>query len=192
MPRSFGADGAEGGLSVAHTESWQSVDGNPFQRIRWTYDDDVDGSNCLGLHLVEADVALQASAVLGYDEAINKYSEALDPSLKACSILGMNETDELILLQGLASFRLIQAQVLSGDEEAGSETLALLKAGQPDGAYTEVAEQWLAEYQASGDAAAACQAVFPLFEKNTDLWQITDHFGYNHPALAAQQVCYSP
>ena len=64
----------EGGLTVAHEEVWQSVDGEPYQRIRWVYDRTAEGSDCMGLRLVEADVALQASDVLGYDPAIELYT----------------------------------------------------------------------------------------------------------------------
>jgi hypothetical protein len=34
--------------------------------------------------------------------------------------------------------------------------------------------------------------VQPIFDKNEKLWQITDHFGYNHPPMAAEQICYIP
>lgn len=183
---------AEGGLAVPHTEIWQSIKGQPFARIRWTYDRSVDGANCLGLRLVEADVALQAAPVLGYDAAIDLYTKAIDPSLEACSIFGMAAAEELPLLQGLASFRLIQAHALAGDFVAAGETLTSLSQGQPESGYTKAAQQWLDEYEAKGDAAAACTAVQPIFDEDADLWQITDHFGYNHPALAAEQVCYTP
>ena len=46
---------------------------------------------------------------------------------------------------------------------------------------------------------ALTRASRPFFERpprgfadNALLWQITDHFGYNHPALAAEQICYAP
>ena len=186
------SDTEEGGLAVPHTEIWQSIDGQPFQRIRWTYDRTVDGTNCLGLRLVEADVALQAAPVLGYEAAIDLYTKAIDPSLQACSIFGMAANEELPLLQGLASFRLIQAQALAGDFVAAGEVLTSLSQGQPESGYTKAAQQWLDEYEANADAVAACAAVQPIFDEETDLWQITDHFGYNHPALAAEQICYKP
>lgn len=183
---------AEGGLAVPHTEIWQSVKGQPFRRIRWTYDRTVEGANCLGLRLVEADVALQAAGLLGYEPAVDLYTKAIDPSLQACSIFGMAAAEELPLLQGLASFRLIQAHSLAGDFVAAGEILTSFSQGQPDSGYAKAAQQWLDEYEANGDAAAACAAIQPIFDENTDLWQITDHFGYNHPALAAEQVCYTP
>lgn len=182
----------EGGLSVPHTELWQSVEGAPFQRISWTYDRTVEGNDCLGLRLVEADVALQASAVLGYDEAIAAYEGAFEPELKACSIFGIDGTDELVFLQGLASFRLVQTQVLEQNMEAARLSLEALLLGQPDSAYTKAATEWLAEWEVSFDAQAACDVVQPIFDENEQMWKITDHFGYNHPALAADQVCFVP
>jgi LysM repeat protein len=183
---------AEGGLAVPHTEIWQSVQGGAFQRISWTYDRTVEGNDCLGLRLVEADVALQASPVLGYQAAVELYGQSIDPALAACSIHGMPAEDELILLQGLAAFRLVQAQALAGNLEDARADLAGLTLGQPDSHYTQAATQWLETFEQGQDAAAACQAVLPIFNDNPTLWQITDQFGYNHPALAAEQICYIP
>ncbi|MEZ4660955.1 MAG: LysM peptidoglycan-binding domain-containing protein [Caldilineaceae bacterium] len=182
----------DGGLNVAHEEVWESIDGGAYQRIRWTYDREADGSNCMGLRLVEADVALQAAATIGYDEAVEKYTATIDPSLEACSIFGATPEEEIIALQGLASFRLIQAQALSGDMDAATNTLAALTQGQPDGQYTVAAQQWLDAYNDSGDANAACAGIQSIFDEHPELWQITDQFGYNHPALAAEQICFIP
>ncbi|MEM7134654.1 MAG: LysM peptidoglycan-binding domain-containing protein [Chloroflexota bacterium] len=180
----------EGGLNVPHEEIWQSIDGGPYQRISWVYDRSVDGSNCLGLRLVEADMALQTAPSLGYGEAIDHYTKAIDPTLEACSIHGLSAADELILLQGLASFRLIQSQALSGDLGSANSTMDALSLGQPDSLYTTITSEWLETYNSSGDAQAACDSVRPLIEDNPEIWQITDHYGYNHPALAAQQICF--
>jgi hypothetical protein len=98
----------------------------------------------------------------------------------------------LPLLQGLATFRLIQAHALDGDFVAAGTVLTSLSQGQPDSDYTTAAQQWLDAYEANGDAAAACAAIQSIFNENEDLWQITDHYGYNHPALAAEQICYVP
>lgn len=183
---------AEGGLAVPHTESWQSIDGGPYRRIEWTYDSDAEGADCSGLRMVEADIALQASDVLGYQPAIDGYSQVLSEPIKACSIFGMNEDDEATLLTGLASFRLMQAQALNGDLEGAQATLDALAEKQPDADFTSAATQWLEAYQADQDPAAACEAVQDIFDKNDDLWLVTDQYGYNHPALAAQQICFVP
>ena len=182
----------EGGLEVPHTEVWQSLGGQPFRRLSWTYDRATSGSDCTGLRLVEADMALQAADVLGYGPAADLYQQALDPALRACSIFGVPAAEELKLLQGLATFRLIQTQALSGTVEAAQATLAALAQGQPDGSFTEAATQWLDSYAGNKDAAAACKAIQPIFDRETLAWQITDHFGYNHPALAPEQICFVP
>jgi len=182
----------EGGLSIPHTEIWQSVEGAPFQRIRWTYDREVEGNDCMGLRLIEADVALHAAPVLGYEPAVELYTAGLDPQLRACSIFGLAAEEELVLLQGLASFRLIQAQALGGDLAEAQTALAALVKGQPDSQYSAAAQAWLDAYAPAGDASAACEAAQPIFDKNEELWKITDHFGYNHPALAKEQICYQP
>ncbi len=186
------SDTPEGGLPVAHTEVWQAVDGLPFQRLGWQYDRAADGSNCLGLRLIEADAYLQASAALGYERAILAYQEALNPELEACSTFGLDGMQEMILLQGLASFRLVQSLALAGRTAEAEATLAALAGGQPDSDYTKAATQWLASFTSSGNAERACKAVAPIFEANSMLWQVTDHFGYNHPSLAAEQLCYVP
>jgi LysM repeat protein len=183
---------AEGGLAVPHTEIWQSIEGANFQRIRWLYDRTVEGSDCLGLRMVEADMALQAAPVLGYELAIELYNATFDPELTACSIFGLTPEEELKLLQGLATFRLIQAEALNGDLEAARSNLTALTRGQPEGEFTRAATEWLAAYSANGNARAACQTILKIFVDNTLLWQITDHYGYNHPALAAEQLCYAP
>ncbi|HHW89174.1 MAG TPA: LysM peptidoglycan-binding domain-containing protein [Chloroflexi bacterium] len=183
---------ADGGLEIEHTEAWQSVDGRPFRRLSWTYDPENANSTCVGLRLIEADAALHAADLIGYARAIELYRSALNPALKACSIYGVPAPEELKLLQGLATYRLIQAQALAGDREAANADLAALQQGQPNSAFANAAAQWLESYTTRQDAGAACRAVQPIFDKETLTWQITDHFGYNHPALAPEQVCFVP
>ncbi|MCB0187403.1 MAG: hypothetical protein KDE31_24210, partial [Caldilineaceae bacterium] len=88
--------------------------------------------------------------------------------------------------------RLIQAQALSGDIAAAKTTLQSLQQGQPDSDFSAVAETWLTSYENDGDAAAACEALLETFEENEELWQITDNYGYNHPALGPEQICFVP
>jgi LysM repeat protein len=190
---SGGISGADdGGLEIERTEVWQSVDGRPFRRLSWTYDPENANSACVGLRLVEADVALHAADLIGYTPAIELYRSALDPALKACSIYGVPAPEELKLLQGLATYRLIQAQALAGDRDAAAADLAALQQGQPDSAFAAAAAQWLENYTGRESEISACRAVQPIFDKETLTWQITDHFGYNHPALAPEQVCFVP
>ncbi len=182
----------EGGLAVPHREEWQSMDGSPFRQLSWVYDREAEGNDCLGLRLVEADVLLQASPVIGLAPALAAYQDAHSPDLNACSIFGIDGVEEIVTLQGLASFRLTQVQALMGDDKAARESSDALAQGQPDSAYAKATSEWLANYESKADAAAACAAVQSIFDDNEQTWQITDHFGYNHPALAAEQVCYVP
>jgi LysM repeat protein len=182
-----------GGLEVAHEEIWQSVDSRQFRRISWLYDREAEDGDCLGLRLVEADIALQAADILGYEPAIEIYSEALaGEELRACSLLDMEEEIELSLLRGLATFRLVQAQALNGDADAAASTLSILEKAQPDSKYAAVAALWLESYSESADAAAACEGLQATFLASSELWQITDHYGFDHPALAAEQICFVP
>jgi hypothetical protein len=183
---------SDGGLEVPHREEWQAVDGRNFRRLNWSYDRNVRGADCMGLRLIEADAALQAADILGYAPAEALYQGALDPSSQACSIYGIPGDQELLQLRGLGFFRLVQTQALSGTLDAAGQTLAAMTAEQPETTYTAAATQWLAEYGRSGSGQTACAAVQPFFDRDTVTWQITDHFGYNHPALAAEQVCFVP
>ena len=189
-----GANGTpQGGLNITRTEVWQSVDGTPYSRISWTYDRENELSNCLGLRLVEADVAMQAAPLIGYEPGIQLYQQALaDDSLKACSVVGTAEEDELSLLRGLAAFRLAQALSLNGEAATAGAILADFASKDPKSAYLDVAQRWLDSYTADNDPAAACDAIADTLTKSKQLWQITDNFGNNHPALASGQICYAP
>ena len=182
-----------GGLAVPHTEIWHSLDGAPFRRFSWMYERESAGNDCFGLRLVEADIALQTADVVGYDPAIRLYTLALASSaLQPCSLHGMDPTEEMALLQGLASFRLLQALTLNNNGAQAESILELLVQEQAQSKFTEAASKWLASYTTSSDPAAACAIVTPIFEDNPTLWQITTQFGYDHPSLAAQQICYVP
>ncbi len=183
----------EGGLSVPHTEIWYSIEGASFRRFSWMYDREREGNNCLGLRLIEADVALQTADVFGYAAAIELYTAALEASgLQPCSIYGTDPAEEMALLRGLASFRLVQILTLSHNRPTAESMLATLSHSQPQSKFTEAARIWLETYSANGDPAAACAAVRPIFISNSSLWQITGEFGYDHPALTVRQVCYVP
>ena len=183
---------AEGGLDVPHAEAWQSIDGGKFQRLAWTYDRDAAKNDCLGLRLVEADMTLQAANLVGYAPAATLYQAALDPALRACSIYGVPAAEELRQLRGLAFFRLMQTQAFSGTVDAAAATVAALAEEQPDAPYTQAATQWLEAFQTTGDPAAACARIQPIFDNETTTWQMTDHFGINHPALGPEQICFVP
>lgn len=196
----------DGGLETPHWEEWQSINGEPFQRVYWEYDRSVAGSECLGLRLVEADVALQAAQAIGYELALELYANALADlaadELEACSLMGMDAETELDLLEGLATFRLIQAYALDGSIDEAAALVADFEAEGADTDYVTAARTWWDGFSAeldaedtvdvAGAAQAACGEVLPLFDANPELWQVTDQYGYNHPVLAAEQICFVP
>ncbi len=95
------------------------------------------------------------------------------------------------MLQGLAHFRLMQVQHYAEDDVAAQATLDDLAAAQPDSLYAQAARRQDA-IVGGATPADACAAVEPIFTDNPDLWQITDHFGYSHPALATEQIAFVP
>ena len=195
---SGGASGTdEDGLTVAHTEIWYSVDGSALRRITWSYDRTNEASNCLGLRLVEANVALEAAGPgghpSGYATAIEMYRDVLEsPELRPCSTQGTDPVEEMTLLRGLASFRLVQALTLSGDRSTAEEELETITESESQSRYTEAARTWLDAYYSVPDPVAACAAVMSIFLDSPDLWQITEEFGADHPALSVRQVCFVP
>ena len=85
----------EKGLVIPHTEIWYSMDGSPLRRHTWSYDRANDASNCLGLRLIEANIALQSAGPRGetpptsYATAIELYRDALEsPDLQPCQRSG--------------------------------------------------------------------------------------------------------
>lgn len=181
-----------GGIETPHTEIWRTLDGQTFRRLAWTYDRTAAGNDCLGLRLVEANVALQASAVVGYGPAAALYRAALDDDLRPCSIYGIPGSEELRILRGQAAFRLMQTEALSGSVAAAQTVLAELAAADAENPFAAAGAEWLAAYQADGDAAAACAAVQTIFDRDTITWQLTDHFGTDHPPLAPEEMCFVP
>lgn len=195
---SGGVSGREGkGLDIPHTEIWYSKDGLPMRRFTWSYDRANDASNCLGLRLIEANIALQAAGPEGnrasYVTAIELYRAVLEsPDLRPCSVQGSDPEEELALLRGLANFRLVQVLTLNNQRSEAESLLEELEEGQPESRYVEAAHAWLAAYTSVPNEVAACAAVMSIFLDSPELWQITEEFGRDHPALNMRQVCYAP
>ena len=187
----------EDGLSVAHTEIWYSVENSALRRVTWSYDRSHEASNCLGLRLIEANVALEAAGPGGrpsdYATAIEMYRDVLEsPELQPCSTQGTDPVEEMNLLRGLAGFRLVQALTLSGDRPTAEAEMETLTESESQSRFTEAARAWLDAYYSVPDPVAACAAVMSIFLDSPDLWQITEEFGADHPALSVRQVCYVP
>ncbi|MCY4118305.1 MAG: LysM peptidoglycan-binding domain-containing protein [Caldilineaceae bacterium] len=187
----------EDGLAVSRTEIWYSIDGSPLRRYTWSYDRTDEASNCLGLRLIEANVALQAAGQRGnpsgYATAIEMYREILElPSLKPCSTQGTDPEEEMELLRGLANFRLVQALTLNDERPEAEALLESLAEEQPENRYGRAARSWLTAYYSVPNPVAACAAVMSVFLDSPELWQITEEFGDDHPGLNFRQVCHVP
>ena len=187
----------EKGLDIPHTEIWYSMDGSPLRRHTWSYDRANDASNCLGLRLIEANVALQAAGPEGnrasYAAAIDMYKDTLEsPNLQPCSVQGTDPEEETALLRGLANFRLVQVLTLNNQRSEAESLLETLEEDQPENRYTEAAGAWLAAYTSVPNPVAACASVMSIFLDSPELWQITEEFGRDHPSLSMRQVCYAP
>ena len=187
----------EKGLVVPHTEIWYSMDGSPLRRHTWSYDRANEASNCLGLRLIEANIALQSAGPEGnrasYATAIELYKDALEtPNLQPCSVQGTHPEEEMALLRGLANFRLVQVLTLNNQRSEAESLLETLEEEHPEDRYTEAAGAWLAAYTSVPNPVAACAAVMSIFLDSPELWQITEEFGRDHPSLNMRQICYTP
>ncbi len=187
----------EKGLEIPHTEIWYSMEGAPLRRYTWSYDRANDASNCLGLRLIEANVALQAAGPEGnrasYAAAIEMYKDALEtPNLQPCSVQGTDPEEEMALLRGMANFRLVQVLTLNNQKSEAESLLETLEEEQPENRFTEAAGAWLSAYTSVPNPVAACAAVMSIFLDSPELWQITEEFGRDHPSLNMRQVCYAP
>ncbi len=187
----------EKGLVIPHTEIWYSLDGSPLRRRTWSYDRANEASNCLGLRLIEANIALQSAGPEGnrasYATAIELYKDALEtPNLQPCSVQGTDPEEETALLRGLANFRLVQVLTLNNQRSEAESLLETLEEEHPDSRYTKAAGAWLAAYTSVPNPVAACAAVMSIFLDSPELWQITEEFGRDHPSLNMRQVCYTP
>lgn len=183
----------DGERQIDREELWESVNGAPFRRLWIQYDPANAASRCLGLALVEADVALDAAVAYGYGPALQAYRDILDdPTLTACSITGTPAAVELRLLRGLAFFRLIQGHALDGDMRSAMLVVEELNREMPDNPYTAIARAWREAYAAAAHPVLACQAALPLIQAEPSTWQVTDVFGVDHPSETENTLCFVP
>ena len=67
-----------------------------------------------------------------------------------------------------------------------------MKSSRVSDEYKQVAESWLSSYHANSDAAAACAGIQSVLATNASMWQVTDHFGFNHPLTPLEEICFVP
>ena len=192
----------EGGISgliaderqVDRVELWESIHGEPFQRVWFEYNPANPASRCMGLALVEADVVLEGASAYGYGPALQLYRDVLDDStLQACSITGTPPETELQLLRGLAYFRLVQVHALTGDMRAALLVLEEMTPALSDSnPFMAIAQDWRTAYAAAAHPVTACQTVLPLIQADPSTWQVTDIFGMDHPSEMESTLCFVP
>ncbi len=191
----------EGGISglvadeqqVNRMELWESIQGEPFQRVWFEYDPENPASRCMGLVLIEADIVLEGASAYGYGPALQLYQDVLhDPTLRACSITGTPPETELSLLRGLSYFRLVQIHALTGDMRAALMTLDDMESELSDNPFLAIARDWRAAYAAVAHPVTACQTVLPLIQAEPATWQVTDIFGMDHPSEMESTLCFVP
>lgn len=191
----------EGGISgliaegpqVSRVELWESIDGQPYQRVWLEYDPANPASRCLGLNLVEAQTLMEAAPVFGYGAALQHYQGVLDnPTLTACGIGAITAEQELALLRGLTYFRQVQAHALAGDMRSAIQASERLGQELADSPFVAIAQQWREAYASNADPVYACQVVLPLIQAEPATWQITDIFGMDHPAQSDTTLCFVP
>ncbi len=181
------------GPQVSRIELWESIDGQPYQRVWLQYDPANPDSRCLGLNLVEAQTLLEAAALFGYGAAIEQYQNILDdPTLTACGIGDVTADQERALLRGLTYFRLAQAHALGGDMRAAIQVGERLRQELAESPFVTITDDWRNAYATNADPVVACQVVLPLIQAEPATWQITDIFGMDHPAQSASTLCFVP
>lgn len=179
---------------VSHVELWESIDGQPYQRVWFEYDPTNPASRCLGLTLVEADVVLGNAVSYGYGPALQMYRDILDnPTLTACGVTDIPGEVEMALLRGLAFFRLVQTHALAGDMRAAMLAVQEMnRALVDDNPFLAIARDWRQAYAAAANPVYACQAILPLIQAEPSTWQVTDIFGMDHPAESETTLCFVP
>src|SRR5690606_22424429 len=120
-------------------------------------------SECLYHTVVDANRAFLDAPVSGFEAAQLLYEQAVNnQDLIKCWV----RNDELDELRSFSLFRLALIAGYQGDADGAAAQIAALSEAYPGGIYDEVGQQWLAAYEAAGDAAAACTEVTAFVEEN--------------------------
>lgn len=148
---------------VARETIWTSPGGGPYT----LYDVVYEGTTCARYRLHAAEVALATAPRFGWERAVERFQEILDSQQLTACHPSLDAEEELRLMRDLARFHLALAYAYQGNASAASATVAPLLNASGDVA--GIAQEWWATYQATGDAAAACQAAVTYARDNTSL-----------------------
>lgn len=176
----YGSVGA--GPQRSRTEVWASVDGGPYSLAEKSYSQ----TECLYHTVLDANRAFLDAPTNGFEAATALYTQAAeDQTLIKCWV----RNDELAELRSFSLFRLALIAGYSGDSDTAAAQIAALSEQYPGSIYDEVGQLWLESYEASGDAAAACEDVTAFAEEDSAAWEMLADYGYTNPSFEAVDVC---
>ena len=172
--------GVDAGPQRTRTVIWTSTDGAPYafgsERLA--------PSLCLYHTVIDANHAMADEIYL--EKAQWLYTDAVqNQNLQACG----NRSDELSELRSFSLFRLALIAGYLSDPELAEARVQRLAATYNKQIYAEVAVRWLAAYQQSGDAQAACEAVYDFAAVTPGVVDILADYGYANPTFTAENVC---
>jgi LysM repeat protein len=176
----YGSVGA--GPQRSRTEVWASMEGAPYSLLEKSYDQ----NECLYHTVLDANRAFLEAPVNGFEAATALYTQAVtDTALTKCWV----RNDELAELRSFSQFRLGVIAGYTGDSAGAEAAIAELSEQYPGSIYDEVGQVWLTSYEATGDAAIACQEVTAYAEENSEAWEMLADYGYTNPSFEAVDVC---
>jgi LysM repeat protein len=176
----YGSVGA--GPQRSRTETWASVDGGPYSLAEKSYSQ----TECLYHTVLDANRAFLDAPSNGFEAATALYTQAVeDETLIKCWV----RNDELAELRSFSLFRLAVIAGYSDDSATATAQIEKLSTEYPGSIYDEVGQLWLKSYDASGDAAAACQDVTTFAQEDSAAWEMLADYGYTNPSFEAVDVC---
>ncbi len=144
-----------------------------------------DPSRYLYWTVIDANQALLRGEV---EEAIRLYRQAReDPYLETW----LDEA-ERAKLGAFASYRLVVAHALLGEDTQVRFWADRLEQEQPENPYTIAARRFWEVYRLTGDVGAACQVVTSFVEANPEMVEVLAGYGYATPPFSVEDVCPFP
>lgn len=176
----YGSVGA--GPQRSRAEVWSSVEGAPYALAEKSY----SATECLYHTVMDANRAFLDAPTDGFEAAIALYTQAAeDDGLIKCWV----RNDELAELRSFSLFRLAVIAGYSDDSATAAAQIADLTEQYPGSIYDDVGQVWLTSYDASGDAALACEEVAVYAEEDSAAWEMLADYGYTNPSFEAIDVC---
>jgi hypothetical protein len=169
---------AGAGPQRAWTETYVSVEGQPYQLYSLVYDQ----SPCLYHHILDANRAFGEWQKKGFAAAIQAYHAAIDDQkLQACGSI----TDESVVLRDFARFRLVVAYVAAGKSSQSPPIRDQISYAP----LVAAANAFLDGYRSSGSIIQACRDTNFYATTHPDAWQFLADWGYANPTFSAQDLC---